>query len=327
MPYRQTTVAGLPALSLYNDQVELVAVPGVGARITHLRLRHRGREWLWRNRTLPYIVPQMDPGSSPTVYVDRHDSGGWDECFPTVGACPRPGAPAGTPWLPDHGELWHAPWQHDVFAGGGVTTWRSTAECRTAPAVFSRRVEVAEAETEAGVVSLHYAVRSTGREPFAFLWSAHPLLNAQPGTTVELPGVELVRVDTATERRDLRPDAEIAWPLDGAGRFTMPAAAGWAAKLFARSPAKGRALVTDPLRGETLELQWDAAEVPWVGLWLNPGGFGPRGVPYYNLAVEPCLAGPDRLDRAVDEWRVAPILHPGEERTWRLTVVLREAVS
>jgi galactose mutarotase-like enzyme len=120
---------------------------------------------------------------------------------------------------------------------------------------------------------------------------------------------------------------ETVWPPEGGDRLALPASGGWATKLFARSAPEGRAVVTDPLRGEALELQWDAGEIPWVGLWLNPGGFGPQDVPYYNLAVEPCLAAPDELDRAVREWQVAPILRPGEERTWRLTVVLRAASS
>jgi galactose mutarotase-like enzyme len=328
MPDRQTTVAGLPALSLYTDRLELVGIPEAGARITHLRLRRRGREWLWRNRSLPFVLPPADPGPSPSIYVDRYDSGGSDECFPTVGACPRPGSSPEGPWLPDHGELWRAPWRHDVFTRGGFTTWRSVTECGTVPAVFSRQAGIDESpDGESGKVSFEYRLRSTGAEPFPYLWSAHPLLNVQPGTTVELPGVSQVRVGAVQGLQHLVPDAETTWPPEPGDRFTIPAPAGWAAKLFARSPSRGRAVVTDPLRGEALELQWDGGETPWVGLWLNPGGFGPTSEPYYNLAAEPCLAAPDQLDRAVREWRMAPFLRPGEDRTWRLTVVLREASS
>jgi len=326
MPFRQTTVADLPAVSLYNDVLELIGLPSVGARVTHLRLRGRGREWLWHNPVLPFTVPPAEPGPAPDVYVDRFDSGGWDECFPTVGACPRPGAPEGSPLLPDHGELWHAAWRHDLFTVGGLTTWRSIAECRTVPAVFTRRIELAEAEAGDGV-TFRYSLRSTGSEPFPYLWSAHPLLTAQPGTRLELPGVSRVRVASAQGRNDLVLGSEIPWPLDQAGMFIMPPAEGWAAKLFAASPPEGRAVITDPLRGEALELAWDGGEVPWLGLWLNPGGFGPAGAPHYTLGIEPCLAAPDRLDGAVNDWRVAPILRPGEERAWRLTVVLREGVS
>jgi hypothetical protein len=278
---------------------------------------------------LPFAVPPPDPGSSATIYVDRYDSGGWDECFPTIGACPLPGAPAGQPLLPDHGELWFAAWRHDLFSQGPVTTWRSVAACRTVPASFTRRIELTESADPlvAATAVFQYSLRSTGSEPFSFLWSAHPLLTAQPGTRVELPGVSRAVVDSVRGRDDLAPGAELDWPPGGGDRFVMPATEGWAAKLFARSPAEGSAIVTDPIRGEALELRWDGGEIPWVGLWLNPGGFGPEGSPHYTLAVEPCLAMPDRLDRAANELRVAPILRPGEERAWRLTVVLREAAS
>src|SRR5690349_24928658 len=112
MSYRQTTVAGFPAVALRNDEIEVVAVPTVGMKLTHLR-KLRGREWLWRNPELPLALPK--PGAS---FVDTADSGGWDECFPTVGPSPMPGAPAGAPALPDHGELWSADWVSSLYEDG-----------------------------------------------------------------------------------------------------------------------------------------------------------------------------------------------------------------
>ncbi len=45
-----------------------------------------------------------------------------------------------------------------------------------------------------------------------------------------------------------------------------------------------------------------AAEVPQVGVWINCRGWAPPGrKPYYNLALEPCIGAPDRLDVAVSE--------------------------
>ena len=89
MPYRQTSVSGFPAVALRSADIEVVAVPALGMKLTHLR-RLRGREWLWRNDQIPLALPR--PGAS---YVEAADSGGWDECFPTVGPSSLPGAPAG----------------------------------------------------------------------------------------------------------------------------------------------------------------------------------------------------------------------------------------
>ncbi len=317
MPYRQTTVAGLPALSLYNDELELLAVPSAGARITHLR-RRRGREWLWQNPALPIVVPPIEIPASPTAYVDRHDSGGWDECFPTVGPCPLPGADPAVA-LPDHGELWCATWQHDLLANAEVTTWRSVTRCRTVPAEFQREVTL-----DGDAVHFDYRLRSTGTVPFPYLWCAHPLFAIQPGTRLEIPGVSRARVGAVRGRHDLSAGGETVWPLDGGEAFTVPEQGGWAALLHMDSPGGGLARLTDPTRGETLELHWDAVAIPFVTLWMNMGGWAPSGEPYVNLAVEPSLAVPTTLDEAAAIPGMAPILPPQGERVWRLTVTLRE---
>ena len=79
MPFRQLLVSGLPAIALRTDELEVVAVPSVGMKLTNLR-RPRGREWLWRNDQIP-----LAPGQPEDSFVEKGDSGGWDECFPTVG--------------------------------------------------------------------------------------------------------------------------------------------------------------------------------------------------------------------------------------------------
>ena len=109
VPFRQTTVAGFPALALRSEEIEVVAVPVIGMKLTHLR-RLRGREWLWRSDQIPLTVP--GPGAS---YTETAGSGGWDECFPTVSSSPIPGAPVDTASLPDGGELWSADWTSAVY--------------------------------------------------------------------------------------------------------------------------------------------------------------------------------------------------------------------
>jgi galactose mutarotase-like enzyme len=318
MPYRQTTVAGLPALSLYNDELELLAIPSVGARITHLR-RRRGREWLWRNPVLPFAVPPVELPTSPTIYVDRYDSGGWDECFPTVGVCPIPGSEPAAP-LPDHGELWCAEWKHDLLANGAVTIWRSVAQCRTVPASFQREVTL-----DGDAVHFDYRLRSTGSTSFPYLWAAHPLFAIQPGMRLKLPGVSRARIGAVLGRHDLAPGNSVTWPLDNGAGFVIPERGGWAMLLFMESAPDGLARLSDPTRGEALELHWDAAEIPYLSLWLNLGGWSPAGEPYVNLGIEPCLAIPTQLNDAAAIPGMAPILPPSGERAWRLTVTVREA--
>jgi galactose mutarotase-like enzyme len=319
MPIRQVSVSGFPAVALRTAEVEAVVVPTLGMKISNLR-RTRGREWLWRNPRIPFAEPVPE-----TSYVERADSGGWDECFPTVGPSSVPGDPGAAP-LPDHGELWSARWTSSVFEQERAPTLAASTTGARFPYEFHREISL---DPDEPVMRLRYRVRHTGGAPFPWIWSSHPLLNVQPGSLLELAGVSQVRVDAAHRRPDLEADDHVSWPggIGGmADRFEFPPVGqqGWAAKLFADSA--GSAVLTDPARGERLEFRAAPAEVPQIGVWVNVGGWAPdAGAPYYNLALEPCIGAPDRLDRAAETWGLAHTLREGEERQWSLEVLLRQA--
>ncbi|HEU5358452.1 MAG TPA: hypothetical protein VFU45_05005 [Gemmatimonadales bacterium] len=320
MPHRQLTVSGLPAISLSNDEIEVVCVPSLGGKLTNLR-RHRGREWFWRNPAIPFAPPVW--GAS---YIETADSGGWDECFPTIGPSAMPGALPGEPPLPDHGELWALPWTHAVIERPDGVTLIGHVEGRLLPYDLRREVTVAVDQPE---VRIGYTLRHRGEVAFPFIWAAHPLLNVQKGSTIALPTVERAYVISVAGRTDLAVGDAISWPLEGSGAaWTFPGARGWALMVGADLGASGRMEVTDPLRGERLQV--DASpEVGQVGVWINAGGWAPATLggragpaPYVNLGLEPCIGAPDRLDLAVERWRAAQTLAPGEERRWSLTIRL-----
>lgn len=318
MSFRQVQVSGFPAIALRSAHMEIVVVPSLGMKLTNLR-RLSGREWLWRSEQIPFSVPI--PGAS---YVETADSGGWDECFPTTGSSAAPGAPD-APLLPDHGELWSAPWESAVVDHASGTTLTGTTRGSRYPCEFQRQLSLDAAEP---VLRVRYRLRHLGGERFPWIWSSHPLLNVQPGSTLELPDVHRVRVDAAHGRPDVAHGDTLDWPREITGAadrlvFGDPAEAAWAMKLFADIGPTGRAIVTDPRKGERLEFRMDPALVPQIGMWINCGGWAPAGrIPYYNLALEPCIGAPDRLDQAVDEWRTAQTLEPDEERHWGFDVWL-----
>jgi galactose mutarotase-like enzyme len=322
MSYRQTKVSGFPAVALRSAHLEVVAVPAIGMKLTNLR-RLYGREWLWRSDQISLAIPQ--PGAS---YVETADSGGWDECFPTVGPCPIPGAPPGSPALPDHGELWSAAWTSSVYEHTAGTTLAGVAGGTIFPYEFHREVTLHSDEPR---VRFQYRVRHTGETPFPWIWSSHPLLNVQPGSELTLAGVHQVKVSAVHGREDLEENDVVTWPGAIGGkvdRFTFPKEGGWAIKIFGDLGAEGRMTLTDPRKGERLEFVVRREEVPQVGLWINCGGWAPAGrAPYYNLALEPCIGAPDRLDLAVQDWGTAQTLHPGEERAWSVDVWLLDATD
>jgi galactose mutarotase-like enzyme len=319
VPFHQVTVSGFPAVSLRAGEVEAVVIPGLGLKVSNLR-RGGGREWLWRSDQIPLAPPT--PGAS---YVETADSGGWDECFPTVGPSMIPGRPDAPP-LPDHGELWSARWESAVYERNGSVTIAGRALSERFPCEFIRELTLVPDEP---VVRLRYALRHLGGDPFPWIWSSHPLLTVQPGSLLQLPGVTQVKVDAAHGRPDLEVDDLVSWPGGIGGRqeaFEFPALdrEPWAAKMFADAGGDRCAVLTDPRRGERLEFRVDRSRVPQVGVWINCAGWAPPGKrPYYNLALEPCIGAPDRLDRAA-EWGLAQALAAGEHREWEVEVWLLE---
>ena len=319
MPFRQLSVSGFPSIALRSAELEVVAVPAIGMKLSNLRRLH-GREWLWRNDQMPLAPPRQDAS-----YVETADSGGWDECFPTVGPSLIPGASPGSPPLPDHGELWSASWTSSAYDhAGGVTLAASTAG-RLLPYEFHREVTL---DRQDPVMRVRYRLRHTGDAPFPWIWSAHPLLNVQPGSTLELPSVHQVKLDAVHGLPSLSRNDIVGWPaaLGGeARRFRFPESGRWAVKLFGDVGASGRMVLTDPRRGDRLEMVVRPEEVPQVGVWINCAGWAPPGRrPYYNLALEPCIGAPDRLDDAVRDWGTAETLAPGDERTWGVEVWVLE---
>jgi galactose mutarotase-like enzyme len=317
MSFRQTKVSGFPAVALRSAEVEVVAVPAIGMKLTNLR-RLNGREWLWRSDQIPLGL--AEPGAS---YVETADSGGWDECFPTVGSCPVPGSAAGTPLLPDHGELWSAAWSSSIYEHAEGTTLAGSVTGTVFPYEFQRQLTL---DQEEPVVRLRYRVRHTGDTPFPWIWSSHPLLNVQPGSELSLGGVTQVKVDAVHGRDDIAANDVVSWPgaVGGnADRFRFPEEGRWAVKIFGDLGEPGRLILTDARRGERLEILVRRDQVPQVGVWINCRGWAPSGrTPYYNLGLEPCIGAPDRLDVAVRDWHTAQVLHPGEEREWSLEVRL-----
>jgi hypothetical protein len=308
MPFRQTVVSGLPAIALRTDELEVVAVPAVGMKLTNLR-RTRGREWLWRNGSL----------------TERADSGGWGECFPTVAASPVPGAPPGAPSLPDHGELWSAPWASSAYEHAGGVTLAASAVGRLLPYEFHREATL---DPHDPVVRLRYRIRNTGGSPFPWIWAAHPVFSVQAGTTLELPSVRQVKLGAVHGLPELSRGDIMSWPeaFGGeGGRFAFPGGGSWAVKLFGDVGQSGRMIVTDPRRSERLEMVVRPDEVPQVGIWINNRGWAPPGgQPGHNLGLGPAIGAPDRLDEAVHDWNAAQMLRPGEERTWGVEVWLLE---
>ena len=154
--FEEPVNTALQSLELSHASARVVVLPQLGGKIARLSLG--GRQWLWSNARLPFCLPE--PGSS---YIETADSGGFDECFPTVGPCTLPTGEH----LPDHGELWSQCCDVvDVSERGMMCIWQTSV----VGARLSRKLWI----DDDGALELHYRLEHRFGAAFPFVWSAHP---------------------------------------------------------------------------------------------------------------------------------------------------------
>jgi galactose mutarotase-like enzyme len=300
------TWGGWPSIRLATDAVELEVVSEVGARVVSLRDTRRDREWLASGEP-PAELTQMAWADERVVFGGR-ESFGWDECLPTTSVCADPLAPDG-PALRDHGDQWgRGAYLALDEAGGAVEhTWSVPRwDYR-----MHRRLSFADAQT----VLAEYLLVSHADVPLPISWAQHPVLQLEPGSRIELPGVARAR---RSWQHGIDLPEEVAWPLattlDGLevdlGRVRTEA--GWAAVLYAEAARGARALAPD---GARLELEWDRDFAPVLRVWLSYGGWPPGGPPSEQVALEPCTSMHDDLAGAMAAGRER-VLQPGAEVRW-----------
>jgi len=319
----RVVVEGFSGYRLCNGKVSLTVIPELGGKIVELQDLRSGRNWLQRNPHIP-----LARHAYAASYLRDGDSGGWDECFPTVAECPMPGAPEIT--VPDHGELWPLSWIEDfVRADPNSAQLGLSSKGQIAAYVFSRAISIS---ADKAAVRFDYEVRSRAASALPFIWSAHPILDLLPGSTIELPpGTEfalhaafpdlLSGIGKALElpfQNSMSDGRHIVGPLPGPE-------ARQAIKVWTTKLPQGRARLVDPLGANCIEFRFDLAAVPNLGLWFNLGGWAGRPEwqgKCYCVAIEPCIGAQDRLDEAVERHNQYGILEPGAVRQWSVTVDL-----
>jgi hypothetical protein len=303
------TVDAFPAVSVNTGPLVLTLVPALGGKISSLLDIRSGREWLWRHPRLPYARIAADAD-----YGAHADTGGWDECFPSVGPCIYPLPPwKGAP-IADHGELWAQVAELDITEGADQVALQCSWAGVALPYRFTRTLHL---ERGAARVRAEYRVVNLSDAPLNFLWSAHPLLAIAPGMRLELPAAATYNC-WASVPPDLLPAMSgLQVPLSAVDLNCLPRPNGTALKLWSDPlpPDAGHAALY-ALEG-SLHMRWDPALLPQIAFWLNLGAWaGDGGPPLYNLGLEPCIGAQDSLADAITEHNLAARLSPYGTRGW-----------
>ncbi len=315
-------------VALHGGASSAVLLPALGGKIRELTLG--GRQWLWHNSDLPFCE-----STAEAPYATAGDSGGMDECFPTIaaGAMPTHVRGGGQLLLADHGALWNCAPELTIrteAAGHAATcVWRGDAW----PWNFARTLRM----LPSGEVHFAYELRNESANKLPFLWAAHPLFPLTPHTRLELPEGSRTRVWSQMGADFGGAGAEHQWPQLRVGAATADLSRPWTAlkesyacKVFVSLPK--RPCVLALMEGDArLELLVDGREIPYVGVWINREHWTPfarsRGWrfwrraprPYANIGIAPCLGAPDSLSEAIGSWDSASWVEPGATRHWSMT--------
>lgn len=286
-------------------------LPELGGKLQTLRLTGSGHNVLLEPPEYSYRR------ASPGAAFDQFDTSGFDECFPTVGACEHAGV-----LHADHGALWSAPWSFErESASAAVMRAGASGQLWT----FARRMVVRKA-----TLRLEYEVQSTSTAMQEVLWSAHPLLSVSERSRVVLPpSVREMQIESSAGDRLGKHGAKVAWPVPDIATLVGPRSRS-AEKLFCGPlpPAQTEAALHDARSGVVTTLRFDAGLTPYLGLWVSQGGWpeDPARRRHFTVALEPTSSPVDSLAEAAGlgaAWRLAP----EETKRWIVEVSLSRSSS
>ena len=291
--------------SLRNPDLSVDFIPSEGGRISSLRSRVTGLEFLTQStRTGPYPQPSLD------ALFQHGPCAGIEECLPTVG----PGPAAGS-YVPDHGDFWQLPWQVLTSEDDHLLV---SAEGFSRTLRFSKDLAL-----DGSALHVRYRVENTGPAPQSFLYACHPLFAISAGDRVVLaPEIRQLTLNYSRYDRIGQRGSTVFWPVTASGirlDITRGPETGTAEMFYTARLKEGTCGIWRQATGEMLEVSFDTSILPFLGLWICHGGWpeqseGPR---QYAVALEPTTSACNTLAEAQQQGSAIQ-LAAGESFEWQI---------
>jgi len=314
----RSTIEGFSSLSVQTGVMELSIIPELGGKINSLRDSRTGREWLWRHPRL--IYKHVPHGSS---YTAQSDTGGWDECFPSVAECEYPSAPWQGAAIQDHGELWSQTAAFEINEQADQVTLLTRWQGIALPYTFTRIITITE---NSACLHVEYEVENKSDQPINYVWCIHPLLAIEPGMELRLPSSARFNVGGSIPPNLVSPQQNLGYPFATSGlKFpALPeASTARAIKIWSDPLPDGEGWVSLHAQDGALQMRWDVTLLPQVAAWMNFGAWAADGgTPYYNLGLEPCIGAQDSLNDAVNQYNLFATVPPHGLKQWWLEIEL-----
>jgi galactose mutarotase-like enzyme len=307
------TYKDVAAIILENNTLKVSVLPGIGSKIASIVYKPRNYEILWQNPGKKY---------KKSNYGDPYSEGecsGFDEMFPSITRCIYEDFPWAGVEIPDHGEVWSLPWDvklgkgHAMLAVHGVRL----------PYKLNKRVCL-----EDNRLRIDYEAENLSDFDLDFIWAGHPLFKASKDMEFIVPP-QMHKIVNAVPGQRLPDygkvyDFPTAQRADGAelNLAVIPPQNGYGYQKYyfmGRVP-EGWCVLRDTVRRLSIGLSFPKEKVPYLGMWLNEGGWHGQ----YNVAPEPATGAMDSVS-AAKMWQMNSRLGARAHLKWHLAITLQES--
>ena len=245
--------------------------PDDGGRLS--RIAYRGYDLL-TTEPAHFSPPSTDYGP-----YERRPVFGYDDCFPSVGACYYPGTRL---YIPDHGELCWLKW--DVQPEPSSLTFSVHSDIL--PLQFRRRMDFTDSSITWG-----FEVLNEGKSPHPFQHSMHPLLNLEEIAWIGSPAFQSAY---DWKRRQIMKEAN----PDKVCELLLGRPKGSTEMLFLRNVEVGEISwsYTNNIR---VKMTFPVEYFPTIGIWWNNMGYpDEEGIRRSECAFEPTAGFTSILSQA-----------------------------
>lgn len=310
---------GLGRIRLENDNLALEFIPELGGKMSKLISLDEDRQFLLESQLPGGHYKKASYGDDFEIF----DTSGFDECFPTVSPSTinvEKERKSHSIEFPDHGELWSRPWQAHIDDSRLILSIDGVH----ADYQFEKIVELRQQS-----VNITYRLKNNDEFSLPFIWSSHPLLKLSPNSEILTAPIKEVMVNWASDESIGTFGDVIGWPQITVGEESKDFSKvpdksfGVTAKLFSGPLSHGFAALYRADWDKTLSFEFDAKQVPYLGLWTCYGGWPNDGrEKHFTLGLEPATGRPDALHEAISRGE-CPMVAAGESREWSLRLRVR----
>ncbi len=282
MNITETMYKNVPAIRLENDRYSLTVLPGEGAKIVSFQTKN-GQEFLWQNPNPTYGHIGLSDS-----YVDGECSS-FDDMFPTIDPITLSVGSRANVEYPDHGEVCRLAFSYEIMQNSVCM------ETHSERLQYTYRKTISENEN--GDLSVHYEIENHAPDAFRALWAGHCMIQVCDGGEILVPFADDATVEMMfDEAKAFGCRGEIRQLTSEMLRSSMSPEKRNSFKYYFQAPTSVGEIGYRYADGTIFWMRYDAAALPYVGMWVNNGFFHNS----HCVGLEPCNLGYDTVENAAE---------------------------